>query len=108
MNSGYKGSRVGITKTTIENTTLVYEVQFVDEDGVVHGIMRHGVPLDNESEISIKTNELLDVLRKRAEAFHFASPASGVLPSAIGGPRGIAESLGNTGQTPDEPEGTQG
>jgi hypothetical protein len=108
MNSGYKGSRVGVTKATIENTSLTYEIQFVDEDGVVHGIMRHGVPLDNESEISLKANELLDILRKRAEGMHFASPTDGALPSAIGGPRGIGESLGNTGQTSDEPDGTQG
>lgn len=108
MNSGFKGSRVGVAKATIENTTLTYEIQFVDEDGVVHGLMRHGIPLDNESEISLKANELLDALRKRAESMHFASPMSGALPSAIGGPRGIAESLGTASQTSDEPEGTQG
>lgn len=108
---GFKGTRVGVSKVEIGTSTLTYEILFVDQDGVTHGMMRHSIPLDGESAISKKAEELSTLLIDRAARIHFSRP-SGVDASDpfVSGESsgGIGEALGATGTPSDEPVGSQG
>lgn len=108
MHSGFRGSRLGISEVILREGHIVYEVQYIDEDGVVHGTMRHTHPYDNESELGAKADELITTLLDMAAKMHFASPSG--RPSALTGgvSGGIAEALGAAAPTSDEPDGAPG
>lgn len=112
MNSGFKGSRIGINAVTMQGSTISYEIAFIGEDGVTHGLMRHSIPAEADPVIAEKADAFITALIRRAASIHFSQPAADT-----SGPRdlapqgstyGIAEALGAAGTETDEPDGTQG
>ncbi len=109
MHSGFKGTRLGVSELVVRGQHIIYEIQFIDTDGVVHGTMRHSHPYDGESEISRKVDDLITTLLNTAATMHFASPSGGQPTPMTGGTSGgIAEALGATPTAPDEPDGAPG
>lgn len=108
MHSGFKGTRIGLTSFNLKEKMLNYEIAFIDSDGVTHATMRHATALIEGSELNKKVEELATMLIGEGAKMHFDSPAGEVARSAVGGTRGIAEALGDTGVSADEPEGTPG
>ncbi len=110
-NSGFRGSRIGINSVSMKGSVVDYEIAFVGEDGVTHGLMRHSIPVEADAEIAAKANAFVTALINRAAAIHFVSPASSDASSTA--PQkdkvhGIAEALGAAATETDEPEGTPG
>lgn len=110
MNSGFRGTRIGVSELVLRDGHINYEIQFVDSDGVVHGRMRHSRPYDAESELGQKADALLTALIDEAARMHFTSAASLSRSDLTTGgtPGGIAEAMGAAAGAPDEPEGAPG
>lgn len=111
MNSGFKGSRLGVNSVTMTGSTITYEIAFIGEDGVTHGLMRHSIPAEADSEIAAKADAFITALIKRAASIHFSQPADSGGPQDLApqkGTYGIAEALGAAGAETDEPTGAQG
>lgn len=106
MNSGFKGSRIGVHTVTISGVSIVYEITFVDDDGVTHATMRHSSSIEADPVIAEKVDALVTVLINRAASAHFTKPATSSDPLQ-GGTYDIATALGATSVEADEPDGTQ-
>lgn len=107
MNTGFKGTRIGINSVTLSGASIAYEITFVDEDGVTHGVMRHSIPVDADPDISAKADAFVTALIQRAAAVHFSTPDRAT-PSTQGTTYDLATALGASGSEADEPDGTQG
>lgn len=109
MNAGFRGTRIGINSVTLSGTTISYEIAFIGEDMVTHGLMRHTIPLDANPEIAKTADALITMLIARAAMIHFAQPTnSDGVPVTQKGSYGIAEALGHVSAETDEPDGAQG
>jgi len=112
MHSGFRGNRVGLRKLTIQGSILIYEIAFVDEDGVVHGTTEHRIPAEADSDIKTKVDALADVLLKRAANIHFTTPSgassAGELKTQGDGHGGISAVLADPGTKIDDDDGPQG
>lgn len=95
MASGFKGSSVFIRTLTLSGAAtgaeLVFEVLFLDSEGVTHGVMKHRVDPTSESEIGAAAQELLSAVTRWAERTHFSSASRSA--SREGTAHGIAEAM---------------
>lgn len=111
MNSGFKGVRLGLRSLTLKESVIAYEVAFLSDDGVLHGIMQHSLLSGGNEEIDQKVQELATLLLNRAAALHFTSPGSrtdsGGLLTQGASHGGIAEALEHSGSSLDEPGGPE-
>lgn len=111
MHSGFKGTRLGITELILRENKIIYELSFIDSEGVVHARMRHTRAIGVESDINTKVDDLITALLNEAAAMHYTSPAAGSAPLDLAPPGaqvGIAEAMGVAATAADEPDGTQG
>ena len=109
MHTGFKGTRIGLHQLTLIGETLSYEVTFIDEDGVTHGIMRHSIPAGADPAIDNAVNTLVtELIRKTAQA-HYTQPSAAFDLSPT--PTGIDDlrtALGDPNPEADEPSSSQG
>lgn len=112
MHSGFKGNRIGLRKLVVQGSTLIYEIAFVDEDGVVHATSEHRIPAEADPNIKTKMDALAELLLQRAASFHFSSPsgtsAPGELQTQGEGHGGISAVLADPGTKVDDNDGPQG
>lgn len=110
MNTGFRGTRLGLRKLALNDSVLSYEVAYVSEDGVVHGLMEHSLMVGAETEIDSKIDELCTLLLKKAAALHFDSPESTNRGELLTGRShgGLRESLEDPSQASDEPGSAEG
>jgi hypothetical protein len=108
MHTGYRGTRVGVHTLTITGNLLSYEVAFVDEDGVTHGIMRHTIPIDADPAVQNAANALVTELIKKAARAHYTQPSGFDSTSTPTSTDDLRTALGNPHTEADEPPGAQG
>lgn len=107
MHGGYRGTRVGVHTLTITGNLLSYEVAFVDEDGITHGIMRHTIPLEADVAVQNAANALVTELIKKAARTHYTQPSGFDSTPTSTGTDDLRTALGNPNPEADEPSGTQ-
>lgn len=96
--SGFKGTRLGISKINISGATLAFEVHFRDDEGRTHAMSRHTLEIGQHVEIQKAIGDLLAILTSYAETIHFKTPSD--VKEEVR--RGIGEALGAS-KPSDEP-----
>lgn len=95
----FKGTKVGIFTASLETNGIAslikYEAGFLDDEGVVHGLMTHQISVNATPGIESAVTQLIKELTVHATSAHFTgAPASGsALVSAQEG--GLSAALGN-------------
>lgn len=107
MANGFKGTNIRIESLELSSANGVpainVRIQFVDDEGVVHGLMRHtllaGTATDGTDRITEVLKELMDLVVQRLEALHFESPNLPVQQVI----HGIAESISGGADSSSDP-----
>lgn len=68
---GFKADRIGISGLTIRGSTVEFVIQYVDNDGLVHGEVTHRVPLSENPTVRDKVKDLLNELLDYSASKHF-------------------------------------
>ncbi len=92
----FKATKAAVFKievgTTGSSTRITYEVGFLDDAGVVHGLMKHDVNFETSPEIGAAATGLVRALNNHATQLHFVGAPTEVLVPASNG--GLSELLG--------------
>lgn len=99
MASGFKGTRPGLTRLTLEGSFVETTVTFSDEEGKVHGYMNHKLSTGENPEIQEAAIELLRVTLRALENYHYENPDNPQTTKEVS--RGIAEALRGEPDTSD-------
>lgn len=110
MHSGFKGDRIGIDSVLLEGDKVIYEISYIDQDGVRHGHMRHSRAILPDTAFSSAVDALVTLLLNEAAALHFKSPMASTESFASEVKEktnyGLRESLSGPAAAQDEPDAT--
>lgn len=87
----FKGTNIGILAFTVQTAggaqAVDFEIGYTDNEGVVHGTMRHKVPISVTPELETAVRALAALLSRYAESKHFegGSSAEVLVPAVEGG-----------------------
>lgn len=104
MANGFRGTRPGLTKLSLEGSFVETTVTFSDEEGKVHAYMNHKIQVGKHPEIKAAAAELMRATLRVIENYHYTSPDSPQNPKEVRS--GIAEALrgDENASHPGEPE----
>lgn len=83
---------------------IIAEVQFVDDSGLTHATTRHQLEPSADQKVAEAVRVLHDALRSFVENLHYTDASSPDTGGKVT-PRGIAESLRDESDEPDESTG---
>lgn len=109
--SGFKGNLLGLRSMTLTNGAIACEFGFLDEEGTLHATTKLHIPVEPNEAIKKKVEELAEALIEYAVPLHFTNPGTAKQPGELEtqrGGRGIAETMGDSFRTTDEPGGPEG
>ena len=69
-NEGFKGTRLGISKLTIQGTQAHVEANFMDEEGIVHGGTFHKISLGDHEHLRETAQTFLDAITSHITSIH--------------------------------------
>lgn len=86
----FKGTRVGVFSAALETNGIAsfvkYEVGFLGEDGVVHGLITHKISVNTTPAVEAAVTSLIKALTAHATETHFdGAPHVGLVSAQEGG-----------------------
>lgn len=105
MAEGFKGKQIEIFDVLLSEKGLEFTVEYLGEDGLVHGVMQHKLPVPNredEPELAQACASLLQAIKTWTERKHFDSrPSSRVATTPTQRElRGISEAVQRADEDP--------
>jgi len=72
--TGFKGCRIGIRAFSIQGSSIIADVDFLDEEGVSHAQTRHTFPASAVPEIGEAVGNLMTLVINEIARKHFDAP----------------------------------